>query len=63
MEKSEAEHLFNHWIEHNKGHSKSFQERADQIKELSSEAALKVREAAELMDRCTKKLEEAMEKL
>ena len=60
MEKSEAEHLLNHWIEHNEGHVKSFRERASQIEEISPEAAQKVLEAAKIMEECTQKLAEAL---
>jgi len=63
VNKSEAEHLFGHWIEHNKGHAKSFRDRAEEIKEISSGSAIRLREAAELMDRCTEKLVDAKEKL
>ena len=63
MNKSEAEHLFGHWIEHNKGHAKSFRDRAEEIKEISSGSAIGLREAADLMDRCTEKLVEARKEL
>jgi len=63
VNKSEAEHLFGHWVEHNKGHAKSFRDRAEEIKEISSGSAIRLREAAELMDRCTEKLVDAKEKL
>ena len=55
----EIEHLLEHWIEHNKSHSESFRARAKEIELVSPKAAARVREAAELMDACTKKLEEA----
>ncbi len=63
MEKSEAEHLLNHWIEHNDGHAKSFRDRADQVEEISAEAAQGIREAAEVMEVCTQKLKDALAKL
>lgn len=63
LNKHEVEHLVHHWIEHNEGHTKSFRERAGQIEELNADAALKVREAADLMELCTKKLVEAKELL
>jgi hypothetical protein len=59
LHKHEIEHLLEHWIEHNKSHSESFRARAKEIEAASPKAAAKVREAAELMDACTKKLEEA----
>ncbi len=63
MIKREAEHLLEHWIEHNESHSKSFRERAAQIKEVSPEAAKAVLEAADIMDQCTSKLKKAREAL
>jgi hypothetical protein len=59
LNKHEIEHLLEHWIEHNKSHSESFRARAKEIEAASPGAAAKVREAAELMDECTRKLEEA----
>ena len=59
LSKHEIEHLLEHWIEHNKSHSESFRARAKEIEAKSPKAAAKVREAAELMDACTRKLEEA----
>lgn len=59
LHKHEIEHLLEHWIEHNKSHSESFRARAKEIEAKSPNAAAKVREAAELMDECTKKLEDA----
>lgn len=55
----EIEHLLEHWIEHNKSHSESFRARAKEIELVNPKAAARVREAAELMDACTKKLVEA----
>ncbi|MHC1630810.1 MAG: hypothetical protein ACXQT4_00690 [Methanotrichaceae archaeon] len=63
LKKSEAVHLLDHWIEHNNGHSKSFRDRAVLIEEISPEAALNVREAADLMDQCTERLAKAKEKI
>jgi hypothetical protein len=59
LHKHEIEHLLEHWIEHNKSHSESFRARAKEIELANPRAAAKVREAAELMDACTRKLEEA----
>ena len=59
LHKHEIEHLMEHWIEHNKSHSKSFRERAKEIEATSPRAAEKVTAAADLMDLCTSKLEEA----
>ena len=55
----EIEHLLEHWIEHNRSHSESFRARAKEIEHVSPKAAARVREAADLMDACTRKLEEA----
>lgn len=63
MLKNEAEHLLEHWIEHNQSHSKSFRERALQIKEISEAAARDIQEAAELMDKCTEMLQKAKKDL
>ncbi|NPV61138.1 MAG: hypothetical protein HPY61_00635 [Methanotrichaceae archaeon] len=63
MLKNEAEHLLEHWIEHNQSHSKSFRERALQIKEISEAAARDIQEAAELMDKCTEMLQKAKQDL
>ncbi len=61
--KNEAEHLLLHWIEHNEAHSRSFRERAQQVKELSAQAAQDIEEAANLMDKCTQMLKKAKEDL
>jgi hypothetical protein len=63
MRKDEAEHLLEHWIEHNEAHSKSFRDRAQQVKELSAKAAEDMEEAAKLMDKCTQMLKKAKEDL
>ncbi len=63
LKKNEAEHLLEHWIEHNDAHSKSFRERALQVKELSVSAAEDIEEAANLMDKCTQMLKKAKEEL
>ncbi len=63
MLKKEAEHLLEHWIEHNESHSKSFRERAKQVQEISERAAQDLNEAADLMDRCTLMLKKAKDDL
>lgn len=63
MNKQEAEHLLDHWIEHNESHSRSFRDRAKQIREISEQAARDVDEAADLMDKCTEMLKKAMRDL
>lgn len=63
MRKDDAEHLLEHWIEHNEAHSRSFRERAQQVKELSVQAAKDIEEAANLMDKCTQMLKAAKEDL
>lgn len=59
LNRHEIEHLIEHWIEHNRSHSESFRARAQEMEAASPKAAARVREAAELMDACTKKLVEA----
>lgn len=63
LKKEEAEHLLEHWIEHNESHSKSFRERAKQVREISEKAAQDIGEAADLMDRCTQMLRKAKDDL
>ncbi len=63
MNKHDAEHLLEHWIEHNEAHSRSFRERALQVKELSEKAAKDIEAAADLMDKCTQMLQKAKEDL
>lgn len=63
LKKEEAEHLLEHWIEHNESHSKSFRERAKQIQGISEKAAQDIGEAADLMDRCTQMLRKAKDDL
>ncbi len=63
LRKDEAEHLLEHWIEHNEAHSRSFRERAMQVKELSVQAAKDIEEAANLMDKSTQRLIAAKENL
>ena len=59
MLKREAENLLQHWIEHNESHIKSFMERAEQIQEISILAAQDLRDAAEMMNKCTEILKRA----
>lgn len=63
MRKEEAEHLLEHWIEHNESHSRSFRERAKQVEEISKNAAQDIMEAADIMDRCTEQLKKAKKEL
>lgn len=63
MKKEEAEHLLEHWIEHNESHSRSFRERAKQVEEISKIAALDIMEAADMMDSCTEQLKKAKKNL
>ena len=63
LTKAEAEHLLQHWIEHNESHSASFRERAVQIAKVSEKAAQDINQAAELMDQCTEMLRKAMQDL
>ncbi len=63
MKREEAEHLLEHWIEHNESHSRTFRERADQVKEISEKAAQDMNNAADLMDKCTQMLRRAKDDL
>ena len=63
MDKHDAEHLLHHWIEHNESHSRSFLDRAAQVRAISELAAQDIKEAAELMDKCTEMLKKAMKDL
>jgi hypothetical protein len=63
MLRKEANHLLEHWIEHNESHSRSFRERAIQIREISEKAAIDIEEAANLMDKCTETLKKAKQDL
>ena len=63
MLKEEANHLLEHWIEHNESHSRSFRERAAQIRDISKKAAIDIEEAANLMDKCTETLKKAKQDL
>lgn len=63
MDKHDAMHLLEHWIEHNESHSRSFRERAKQIEAVSKDAASNIIQAADLMDQCTQKLKKAKDDL
>ena len=63
LTKTTAKTLLNHWIEHNQSHSASFRERAEQIEKVSEKAAEDIKQAAELMDKCTEMLKKAMQDL
>jgi hypothetical protein len=63
LKREEAEHLLEHWIEHNNSHSSSFRERAAQILEISERASQDLGEAADLMDKCTQMLRKAKDDL
>jgi hypothetical protein len=63
MLREEAAQLLEHWIEHNESHSRSFRERAMQIRDVSKKAALDIEEAANLMDKCTETLKKAEQDL
>jgi len=55
--------MLNHWIEHNESHSRSFRDRASQVQAISEQAAQDIKEAADLMDKCTEMLKKAMKDL
>jgi hypothetical protein len=59
LDKHDAQHLLEHWIEHNESHSRSFRQRAEQIEAISKQAASEINQAADLMDQCTKRLKKA----
>lgn len=63
MNKHDAQHLLEHWIEHNESHGRSFRERARQIEEISTQAAAEINQAADLMDKCTEMLKKAKDDL
>ncbi len=63
ISKESAKKLLDHWIEHNESHSRSFRDRARQIREISEQAAQDVDDAADLMDKCTEMLKKAMQDL
>jgi hypothetical protein len=63
LDKHDAMHLLEHWIEHNESHSRSFRERAKQIEAVSKDAASNIIQAADLMDQCTQKLKKAKDDL
>jgi predicted metallo-beta-lactamase superfamily hydrolase len=63
LTKNTVKTLLNHWIEHNQSHSASFRERAEQIEKVSKKAAEDIKQAAELMDKCTEMLKKAMQDL
>jgi hypothetical protein len=60
LDKHDALHLLEHWIEHNESHSRSFRERARQIEEISKQSAEEIDQAARLMDQCTEALKKAI---
>lgn len=63
LDKISVKRLLDHWIEHNESHSRSFRDRAKQIRGISEQAAQDVDEAAGLMDKCTEMLKKAMRDL
>ena len=63
LTKTTVKTLLNHWIEHNESHSTSFRERAKEIERISEKTAEDIRQAAQLMDKCTDMLKKAMQDL
>jgi hypothetical protein len=63
ISKESVKKLLDHWIEHNESHSKSFRERAEQVRSISEKAATDINDAADLMDKCTQMLKKAMQEL
>jgi hypothetical protein len=63
LSKESVKTMLNHWIEHNESHSRSFRDRASQVQAISEQAAQDIKEAADLMDKCTEMLKKAMKDL
>ncbi len=63
MKKEEAEHLLDHWIEHNISHSGSFRKWATQVRDVSERSSKEIEEAADIMDKCTEQLKKAKDDL
>ena len=63
LSKESVKTMLTHWIEHNESHSRSFLDRAAQVRAISELAAQDIKEAAELMDKCTEMLKKAMKDL
>ncbi|MDD1754390.1 MAG: hypothetical protein LUQ63_02015 [Methanothrix sp.] len=63
ISKVSVKKLLDHWIEHNESHSKSFRERAGQVRAISEKAAQDINDAADLMDKCTQMLKKAVQDL
>jgi hypothetical protein len=63
LNKESVKTMLNHWIEHNENHSRSFRDRALQVQAISERAAQDIKEAADLMDKCTEVLKKAMKDL
>jgi hypothetical protein len=63
LSKESVKTMLNHWIEHNEIHSRSFRDRASQVQAISELAAQDIKEAADLMDKCTEMLKKAMKDL
>ena len=60
IDKDKIEHLLEHWIEHNEGHSESFRKWAGKIKDMGFiETADAIIQAANAMDESTAHLLEA----
>lgn len=57
-------HLLEHWIEHNKNHSQSFDEWSNKIRQAGFEnTADELLEAEQKMDECTRILEKAKDNI
>jgi hypothetical protein len=63
LKKEEAEHLLDHWIEHNISHSGSFRKWATQVRDVSERSSKEIEEAADIMDKCTEQLKKAKDDL
>lgn len=63
ISKESVKKLLDHWIEHNESHSRSFRDRAAEVRAISQKAAQDINQAADLMDKCTEMLKKAMQDL
>jgi len=63
ISKESVKILLHHWIEHNESHSRSFRDRAAEVRAISQKAAQDINQAADLMDKCTEMLKKAMQDL
>ncbi len=63
LDSDSVRRLLDHWIEHNESHSRSFRDRAADVRAISQKAAQDINQAADLMDKCTEMLKRALQDL